>query len=101
MHALSVVAVNFSPLGEWLRGVASAQDSFVNIGAKDGGEEDPLHALLLDKAAVRFALAVEMNPEIFGMDWKSSILSTTPKELLPATMQRVYFTPLFCGVMVE
>ncbi|CAJ1390672.1 unnamed protein product, partial [Effrenium voratum] len=59
-------------------------DSFVNIGAKDGGEEDPLHALLLDKAAVRFALAVEMNPEFCA----AHLLRLPHVELLCAKAQR-------------
>ena len=43
------------------------EETFVNIGAKDGVHEDPLHSLLLNAARVRFALAVEMNPEPFGV----------------------------------
>eukprot|EP00439_Symbiodinium_sp_Y106_P067707 s444_g11.t1 len=38
-------------------------DTFVNIGARDGVHEDPLHPLLSNPADVRFALAVEMHLE--------------------------------------
>ena len=40
-----------------------AQDTFVNVGAKDGVHEDPLYTLLLNPGDVRFSLAVEMNHE--------------------------------------
>ena len=41
-----------------------AEDTFVNIGARDGVHEDPLHPLLSNPADVRFALAVEMDLEL-------------------------------------
>ena len=45
--------------------LCSAEDTFVNIGARDGVHEDPLHPLLSNPADVRFAFAVEMHLELF------------------------------------
>lgn len=40
-----------------------SEDSFVNLGARDGLADDPLQFLLRDPRHVEFALAVEMDPE--------------------------------------
>ncbi|CAE7464585.1 unnamed protein product [Symbiodinium microadriaticum] len=47
----------------WVLTGNSRLDTFVNIGARDGVHEDPLHPLLSNPADVRFALAVEMDLE--------------------------------------
>ena len=40
-----------------------SEDSFVNLGARNGLADDPLQFLLREPRHVEFALAVEMDPE--------------------------------------
>ena len=48
------------------------EDSFVNLGARDGLADDPLQFLLREPRHVEFALAVEMDPERRALerDWE-------------------------------
>ena len=47
-------------------GGARWQDTFVNLGARDGLGDDPLQFLVREERFVAEALAVEMDPERLG-----------------------------------
>eukprot|EP00438_Fugacium_kawagutii_P008709 Skav236659 [mRNA] locus=scaffold3354:55101:61141:+ [translate_table: standard] len=46
-----------------------SEDTFVNLGARSGLEDDPLQFLLLNPLHVEFALAAEMDPQKVDLDW--------------------------------
>lgn len=44
-----------------------SQDTFVNLGARSGLDDDPLQFLVSNPLHVEFALAAEMDPELLGV----------------------------------
>lgn len=71
-------SVSLQPSRRWLQraapwarsqrshGTIGGQDTFVNLGARDGLADDPLQFLLRDERFVVDALAVEMDPKHLG-----------------------------------